>query len=145
MDAHHFPENGLLGISAASWDTPMHARKKVSSSNVLFRRLAANRNGDADHRCAETKASGRICRAYMKQGVLPAHLCGESRGFGPRVKRGGPMILGRLTERFKTMIWCRRARISVWSARRDRKPARRTDDNEIRMFCINGEAISPIP
>ena len=60
-------------------------------------------------------------------------------------KRSQTRILGRLTERFKTMIWCRRARISVWSARRDRKPARRAENNEIRMLCMNQEAINPIP
>ncbi len=54
--------------------------------------------------------------------------------------------LGRLeTERLKTIIWCRRARISVWSARRIRKPARMVEINEIRMLHMNREAISSIP
>ena len=70
---------------------------------------------------------------------------GQKRRSQIQRNRSQARSFGRLTERFKTMIWCHRARISVWSARRDRKPARRTDDIEIRMFCINGEAISPIP
>jgi len=52
--------------------------------------------------------------------------------------------LGRWVERFKTMICCRKARISVWSARLDRKLARRAEKNKIRILCMNREAISLI-
>jgi hypothetical protein len=105
----------------------------------LPRRHFQVQNSRKPLRCHEMTVSGlTMMRAERHSG--------QRRKSQIQRNRSEARSLGRLeTERLKTMIWCRRARISVWSARRVRKPARKVEINEIRMLCMNREVISSIP
>ena len=85
-------------------------------------------------RCQEMTVSGLTMTGAE-------HHSGQTRKSRIQKNRSQGRGFGRLTERFKTMIWCRRAGIPVWSARRDRKVARKAENSEIRMLHMNQEAV----
>jgi hypothetical protein len=79
------------------------------------------------------------CQAMTVSGLTIATVdlhCGQNRRSPIQRNRSQDRSFGRRAERFKTMIWCRRARILIWSAKRDRKPAMRADNRKITMLCI---------
>ena len=92
------------------------------------------------HFQVQNKRNPLRCQAMTVSGLTMMRAernWGQKRKNQTQRNRSQGRSFGRLTERFKTMIWCRRAMISVWSARRDRKPASRTENSEIRMLSMN--------
>ena len=55
-------------------------------------------------------------------------------------------LMGRLYRKLeaKDQAACRKARISIWRARRNRKAVREVENNKIGMLHMNPEAISSI-
>jgi hypothetical protein len=89
-------------------------------------------------RCHEMTVSGlTMMRAERHSGQRRESQIQSNRSQGRSLGQLG-------TERFRTMIWCRSARISVWSVRRERKVASKAENSEIETHESGGYHLDSI-